>query len=285
MSQSLSDHAIRIDCKDEDLEALKMTKPLWALAAGCVPDALPWDIPRIAHDAGFLSSGMWVDPKTTWGADALMKTRSALSDTGIQLVDVEVGWLEEAAAAGEAHKLLVDVALELGARNLLIVSRHPDLEASIRQFREICDRANAGLRVCLEFGEFTSIKSLSAAKEFIRKVDHPRAGILIDLMHLNRSGEALPDLDDARFPYIQACDFYQASAGMTGRDYIRAAVDDRCCLGEGEGRLGDIIGVAHSGKDVSLEIRSKALRTRFSDPWDRGAEIFKNCQRSLGASV
>ena len=260
-----------------------MEEPLWALAAGCVPDAQPWDIPRIAHHAGFLSSGMWVDPKTTWGSSALMKTHSALLNTGIQLVDVEVGWLEEAAAAVETHKLLVDVALELGARNLLIVSRHPDLDASIRQFRDICDRADSGLRICLEFGEFTSIKSLSAAKEFIRKVDHPNAGILIDLMHLNRSGEALPELDDPRFPYIQACDFYQASSDMTGRDYISAAVDDRCCLGEGEGRLGDIICVAHSGKDVSLEIRSKVLRTRFSDPWDRGVEIFKNCQRSIEA--
>ncbi|MGV0033403.1 MAG: hypothetical protein ACNYPE_00020 [Candidatus Azotimanducaceae bacterium WSBS_2022_MAG_OTU7] len=41
------------------------TEPMWALAAGCVPDAMPWDIPRIAQKAGFLSSGMWVEPETT----------------------------------------------------------------------------------------------------------------------------------------------------------------------------------------------------------------------------
>ena len=256
-----------------------MTEPLWALAAGCVPDAKPWDIPRIAFEAGFLSSGMWVDPKTTWGPDALIKTRRALRDTGISLVDVEVGWLEPGDGAEDTHKLLVDVALDLGARNLLMVSRHTDLEASISQFRAICDRAEEGLRVCLEFGEFTSIKSLGHAKEFISKVDHPNAGILIDLMHLNRSGEALPDLDDLRFPYVQSCDFYQSSASMSGRDYIMAAVDDRCCLGEGEGRLGDLVGVAHSGKDVSLEIRSKRLREHFPDPWARGVEIFQKCQR------
>ena len=52
-----------------------MTTPLWALAAGCVPDAAPCDIPRIAAAAGFRSSGMWVDPKTTWGRDALAKTQ------------------------------------------------------------------------------------------------------------------------------------------------------------------------------------------------------------------
>ena len=43
----------------------KKNHSLWAMAAGCVPDALPWDIPKIAHSAGFLSSGMWVDNNTT----------------------------------------------------------------------------------------------------------------------------------------------------------------------------------------------------------------------------
>ena len=50
-----------------------MAKPLWALASGCVPDALPWDIPAIARSGGFLSSGMWVDPETSWDSTALKK--------------------------------------------------------------------------------------------------------------------------------------------------------------------------------------------------------------------
>ena len=70
------------------------TQAMWALAAGCVPDAMPWDIPRIAQKAGFLSSGMWVEPATTWSSNALSKTRLSLAETGISLVDVEVIWLE-----------------------------------------------------------------------------------------------------------------------------------------------------------------------------------------------
>ena len=256
------------------------TTAMWALAAGCVPDAMPWDIPRIAQKAGFLSSGMWVEPATTWSSDALSKTRLSLAETGISLIDVEVIWLEGGGRANDEHKLIVDVGLELGARNVLVVSRHKDLKTSVDQFRNICERAGDGIRICLEFGEFTSIKNLDAALSFVQSVNHPTAGILIDLMHINRAGNPLPDFESPLFPYIQACDFYQDSSEMRGVDYITAAVDARCCLGEGEARQRDLEKICQSGKDVSLEIRSKDLREMFPDPFVRGEEIFNRCRRN-----
>ena len=136
------------------------------------------------------------------------------------------------------------------------------------------------MRVCLEFGEFTSIKSLPKAREFINAVDHKSAGILIDLMHLNRAGDDLPDIEDSIFPYVQGCDFWQSSSSMQGNDYIEAAVNSRCCLGEGEARKNDLSEMCRSSKDVSLEIRSLELRNQFPDPYIRAKEIFKRCKRN-----
>lgn len=260
-----------------------MTEPLWALAAGCVPDVDPWEIPRIAQAAGFASCGMWVDPKTTWQGDALAKVTAVLAETGMKLVDVEACWLEGGREPSPDQALLVEVGLALGAPNVLVVSRHDDLEASIQQFRGLCELAGEKLRVNLEFGEFTSIKSLAAARSFIEAVDHPAAGILIDLMHLNRAGEPLPPLDDPLYSYVQACDFLASSGRMTGLDYISAAVDGRCCLGEGEARSGDIEAVCRSDKDVSLEIRSKDLRDQFPDPVERARQIYARCRRAAPA--
>ena len=254
-----------------------MAASLWALAAGCVPDAMPWDIPRIAAAAGFQSSGMWVDPKTTWDNTALAKTERALTDTGIELVDVEVIWLEDAPGVVDRHKLIVDVALALKARNVLVVSRHPDYRAALQQFSALCRQAGDRLRVCLEFGEFTKIKSLQAAHEFVEAVNHPAAGILIDLMHLNRAGEMLPTLPDERFPYLQGCDFWQSSRNMVAGRYIEAAVDQRCCLGEGEIRSSDLKALKAFSGDVSLEIRSRALREAYPDPYERAQQIFERC--------
>ena len=253
--------------------------PMWALAAGCVPDAAPWEIPRIAQAAGFRACGMWVDPATTWDSGALAKVRTALDETGVELVDVEALWLREGARANDAQKLLVEVALELGAPTVLVVSLADKLEDGVGQFRDLCAMAGADVRINLEFGEFTRVRSLAAAREFIDAVDHPAAAILIDLMHLNRAGDALPALTSSEFGYVQACDFWQSSASLTGTAYIEAAVDARCPLGEGEARRDDIAAVCRSDLDVSLEIRSKALREAFPDPYARATQIYERCRR------
>jgi len=249
------------------------------MAAGCIPDALPWDIPLIAHRAGFQSSGMWVDPNTTWDKNALNKTRDSLKKTEIQLIDVEVTWLENDDTLNDNHKLIIDVGLELSAKNILVVNRHNDYDKALNQFYKMCEYADNNIRICLEFGEFTTVKSLSKAIDFVNTINHPVAGILIDLMHINRSMEDIPDLNNPIFSYIQGCDFYQSSKKLTGDNYITAAIDDRCCLSHGEAKKEEIIKMCKSNLDVSLEIRSKDLRDKFPDPYERASYIFKNCIR------
>ena len=249
------------------------------MAAGCVPDALPWDIPLIAHQAGFQSSGMWVDANTTWDKNALNKTKDSLKKTEIQLIDVEVTWLEGDDNLNDSQKLIIDVGLELSAKNILVVNRHNDNDKALNQFYKMCEYADKNIRVCLEFGEFTTVKSLRKAIDFVNKINHPVAGILIDLMHINRSKENIPDLNNPIFSYIQGCDFYQSSKKLTGDNYIMAAIDDRCCLGHGEAIKEEIVKMCKSNLDVSLEIRSKDLRDKFPDPYKRASYIFKNCIR------
>ncbi|MBT4160739.1 MAG: TIM barrel protein, partial [Gammaproteobacteria bacterium] len=216
---------------------------------------------------------------------ALEKTRNSLDDTGVGLIDVEALWLQGDDRASDEQKLLVDVGISLGARNVLAVSRHDDYEASLSQFRELCEMAGQDIRINLEFGEFSSIRSLASALDFIAAVDHPAAGVLVDLMHINRSGEALPDFNSAVYSYVQVCDFLQSSKTLTGMDYIEAAVDHRCSLGEGEAADTDIESACRADMDVSLEIRSRALRENFPDPYERAAQIFKRCQRDQWCSM
>ena len=247
---------------------------LWALAAGCVPDVASWEIPRIAREAGFDSSGMWVDPDAGWGKEALRRTHQCLNDTGIELIDVEPLWLEKPEAL---QKTVVEAGIELGARNVLVVSREPELHLAHARFESLCKFAEGRIRLVLEFGVFTEVKTMSAAIDFVRQVGSETGGVLIDQMHLNRSGEALPDLDDPLFPYIQACDFYADSKTKEGMDYIVAAVDERCPLGEGDASTAQTDAIRDSSLDVSLEIRSKTLRESYPDPVERARQIFQRC--------
>ena len=160
-----------------------------------------------------------------------------------------------------------------------MVTIEQDEQAAIRQFQDLCLMAGTDIRVVLEFGEFTTVRTLEQAKSFIESVDHPAAGILIDLMHINRSGDQLPDLQSNLFPYVQGCDFWQSSAQLSGAEYIEAAVDARCPLGEGEANRDHISAICRAPVDVSLEIRSKALRDTFPDPYERAAQIYNRCRR------
>ena len=137
------------------------------MAAGCVPDTVPWDIPLIAHQAGFQSSGMWVDANTTWDKNALNKTKDSLKKTEIQLIDVEVTWLEDDDNLNDSHKLIIDVGLELSAKNILVVNRHNDYGKALNQFYKMCEYADKNIRVCLEFGEFTTVKSIRKAIDLL----------------------------------------------------------------------------------------------------------------------
>ena len=100
---------------------------------------------------------------------------------------------------------------ELSAKNILVVNRHEDYEKSQNQFYKMCEYAGGDIRICLEFGEFTNIKSLKHAQKFINSINHSSSGILIDLMHINRSNEELPELSNSIYPYVQGCDFWQSS--------------------------------------------------------------------------
>ena len=252
-----------------------MRKRLWAMAAGCVPDIPPWEIPLVAQAGGFGSCGMWVDPETDWDASALGKTRQAISASGVDLIDVEPLWLEQPEII---QSTIVAAGIELGARNVLVVSREPERHKAQDRFQRLCEFAGTEIRLMLEFAVFTEVKSLREAVTFVREVDHPSGGVLIDQMHLNRSGEELPDLNDPIFSYVQACDFYASSLTKEGSDYIVAAVDERCPLGEGDASATVANAIRNSEVDVSLEIRSKALRDEFPDPRERARQIFDRCQ-------
>ncbi len=252
-----------------------MAQRLWAMAAGCVPEVSPWEIPHIARQGGFGSCGMWVDPETSWDDSAVAKTRAALDATGLRLIDVEPLWLEK---SEDLQKAVISAGIELGAKNVLVVSREPDQPRAIARFTELCEFAGADVRLALEFGVFTEVKSLQQALEFVRAAGHASGGVLIDQMHLNRCGETLPDLADPMFPYVQACDFYAASKTKEGMDYIVAAVDERCPLGEGDASVEETNRIRAGGIDVSLEIRSKALRDRYPDPVERAKQIFNRCR-------
>lgn len=183
---------------------------------------------------------------------------------------------------GEA---LIDAAVELGAQNILTVSSFDDPAATAARFAALCQRAApAGIRVCIEFMRFTTVRTLADAVEIVRLADQPNAGILPDLLHVVRSGTTFDDIaavDPSLFPYAQWCDGPAEPAGWDTRALVTDALDDRSIPGEGALAVSEFERLFAADVPFSLEVRSKALRDTFPDPVDRARHLLAGTQTAL----
>jgi sugar phosphate isomerase/epimerase len=251
-----------------------MIGPL-SLAAGALPEFGANVVAASAGQAGFPLVGLTVNP-AVWNDATTRSVRKRLADWNLSVLDVEVVWIPAGGAVTDEHRKIVDVAAELGARHLLVVSSEPDVRRSAAALHQLCERAHPdGMRVALEFLMLTPIRTLQQALAVVAACDHPAAAVLVDAIHLQRAGNCPGDLrqvDAGLLPYAQICDG-RAHCVDDPQHYLEDAVDLRSGLGEGELPLPELLEVLPSGCPLSLEIRSRAWRERFPDPAQRAAAL------------
>jgi sugar phosphate isomerase/epimerase len=151
---------------------------------------------------------------------------------------------------------------DLGIRRVNVVSMDPDLPRTLDQFAVFAEMAaDAGMETVTEFAPVLSVRDLPTALEAVRHVGRPDFRLLIDTMHLVRSGGSAADLaalDPRLFGYVQLCD---APLVPTIADYMQEAMCERRAPGAGELPLAEILGALPRDLVVSLEVPelSKAL--------------------------
>ena len=182
-----------------------MTERLLSLAAGTVLDLDPAATVDAAAAAGFGGAGLWFDP-AAWTTATTAAVRRSLDATGVVPLDMEPVILGRDADPGDA---LIDTA-ELGVRNVLVASGPADRAAVVERFGELCARAApADVTVVLEFLPIFSVGSLRDAVSIVEEVAAPNGGVLVDTLHLARSGGAPDELGavpSRLFPYLQVAD-------------------------------------------------------------------------------
>ncbi|MFZ5745849.1 MAG: sugar phosphate isomerase/epimerase family protein [Pseudomonadota bacterium] len=239
-----------------------------SFAAGIVPGAGPVETIRAAAEGGFDMTGLWIEPEQ-WSPTLLRESKAALAETGLPLLDVEVIWIKPGDDLS-AHKACIDIGAELGASNVLCVSSDPDMGATAARLAALCEHAEgSGMRVALEFGIFTVVKNLAMALAVLDAVAHPLRALLIDPIHVDRSGgaiDAIAQVPRELLPYAQFCD--APAERPDPADFnaiITDAIDLREQCGEGGLPLGALYHALPAGIPLSIELRSKTLRDAFPD--------------------
>jgi sugar phosphate isomerase/epimerase len=257
-----------------------------SLAAGVSPElgSDPAAFVRAAAAGGWRACGIWFDP-ATWSSATTSAVRGALAETGVTPLDIEVVRLGQ----GDPQPV-VEAAHELGVPNLLCVSFLPDPGATADHYAALAERcAPAGVRACLEFMPFSTVRTLDDAVDVATRAGSPAAAVLVDTLHLVRSGGAPDDLrtiDEALLPYAQWCDGVAQLDDTSPQALVADALDGRSCPGEGELPVAAFVDALPPGLPLSLEIRSAALRAGYEDPVDRAREILRRTQAigPLGSS-
>lgn len=252
-----------------------------SLASGVLPEFGAVDVVEAGRAAGFDAVGLWVDP-AEWTDQDTRETRAALSRTGLPVLDVEVIWIKPDSRLDDYRKV-IDVGAELGAANVLCVSSDPDQGATADKLSALCRHAEgSGMRVALEFGIFTEVKDLRQALAILDRVGHPLRAVLIDPIHVDRSGTSVDQIsaiDRALLPYAQMCDARAERPDPADFDaVITDAIDLREQCGQGVLPLAAMLQALPAAIPLSIELRSAALRDAFSHPAMRAKAVLDATQ-------
>ncbi len=218
-----------------------------SLAHLTVIDATPLELIDAAAAGGFDSIGLRiVAPMPTdriipvIGDEAMLRAIEArLSDTGIDILDIEAVWLFPDAVV-ESYEAAFATAQRLRAQHVLVVGNDPDEARVIDHFARFCELARPyDLKVMLEFIPYCHTRSVADAHRVVATAAQPNAGVLIDALHLSRSGghpDDLRTLDPAWLSYCQICD--ARAARPVSVDALRhEARNDRFYPGASAGAL------------------------------------------------
>ena len=261
-----------------------------ALASLSTGGAGPLDLVRLAAQAGFDQVGALRIVPTLAGAGAslvadrrlLAATRRTLAECGLRVLDVEVFRLGPGGAA-EAEPLL-EVGAELGAQHLLtmVVDEEPGRRReTVHELAALA--AGYGVVPVVEFMVFSAVRTLADALALVDGLPVDRVGVLVDALHLSRSGGHPRDLDGVpvgRLPYVQLNDSLDAGPADSPDDALVEAVSNRLAPGEGVLPLGDLLGRLAPEAPVSVEAPLPA-------GWavEEWAAHLARCTRDLVANV
>jgi sugar phosphate isomerase/epimerase len=117
-----------------------------------------------------------------------------MADCGVTPYTIEFFPLSPRAKV-DRYRPALECAAELGARWITTLVSDPDEERRLDVFCQLCDRAaDYGLGINAEFVAITELRSLSDAVRLLNSANRRNAGIMVDALHLVRSGSSLAEL-------------------------------------------------------------------------------------------
>ncbi|KXU96161.1 xylose isomerase [Caballeronia megalochromosomata] len=240
--------------------------------------------------AGFAAVGLRTHPVALGAIHYPLKAGSAehrrlarlLDDHGMTVREVEfIPILPEIVVP--SYEAMFEAAAGLGAQSVTVSGDDGDFSRLVANFEALCDlAAGFGLRIDLEFMRWRHVGTLDDARRVLDAAARPNGSILIDALHLMRSGGSPADVSELPAAYLHAVQICDAPAvSPVGDDaIIREAREGRLPPGQGALPLAGLLRSLPSHTLISAEIPFATLEAP-----ERLALAFKASKQVIGRSL
>jgi sugar phosphate isomerase/epimerase len=207
--------------------------------------------------------------------------KAAMRDRGIT-ISLGEGLTIRPGVGARDHEADLDLFCELGVEVINTVSMDPDLGRTFDEFAVMAEMVAArGKHTTTELAPSLTVGDLPTALAAVRHVGRPDFNLLIDTMHVIRSGSTIADiaaLDPALIGYVQLCD-----APLTPRfeSYFEESMFERMVPGEGELGLRELLAVLPADRVYSLELPLRSEAKAGIGPHERLGKCVAAARRLL----
>jgi sugar phosphate isomerase/epimerase len=215
---------------------------------------------RVAAGLEALGKGEPNAPYNLLGDRVLQReTRRALAATGTRVVEAEYVLLTPALEVLD-YRRFIEAAALLGARQVVVVFFGYDDEARIvADFARLCDLASDhGLAAIIEFVAPTSVNSIEKCARIISASGKTNAGILVDALHLFRTGGSVEQLAATKPELIANCQLSDGLMGL-GATWEPDMPKNRLQLGDGDFPVRQLVAALPPGVPVAVETPSQSF--------------------------
>lgn len=246
-------------------------------------DVPPPELVRVAAEAGYDAVGLRITPVSNGpdhsmavGSPRLRETVRILRDTGLRVLDAEVVRLRPGTDPAEYEGFL-DAVAELGAEHVIVTieDAHPSRAAAA--FAGLgALAADRNITLMLEFMVFSQVRTLEEAQSLVHATRMANAGILIDPLHLARSGGTVEQVRRVRsslLPYLQICDAPSVAIADDIEKAQEEARRSRLLAGEGVLPLVELVAAMPPEAALSLEVPD-GWHNR--DPLERARRVLRS---------
>ncbi len=206
---------------------------------------------------------------------------AAMSNRGVT-ISLGDGFLVLPGADVRAFSADLDVLAELGVPRINVVSLDPDLSRTFDQFSALTElAAQRCIQTVVEPVPSLTVGDLPTALAAMEHVGRPDFQLLIDTMHLVRSGSSVADLAAIDSEHIGYAQLNDTTLQPRMDNYMEDAMFERMVPGEGELPLHDILSVLPPDIVIELEVPKRSLALAGIGPIERLRPCVEAARRLL----